>query len=147
MALSEKTDYVVYDSGLMMNSKQPMKQVDVCLVSTKDYVFYVPKKTVGMFVVLNTIKTHKLFEGKSIEQGVRDLIAQAETKEDLEKSMIALLEDDEKYVHKIADKKSFKFKGFLGKHTVRMSTGGTNWSSVMAKGKGNSKEFRTFHGQ
>jgi hypothetical protein len=147
MALTEKEDYVVYDSGLMMNSKQPMKQVDVCLVSTKDYVFYVPKKTVGMFVVLNTIKTHQLFEGKSIEQGVKDLIASAESVDALEKSMIALLEDDDKYVHKIADKKSFKFKGFLGKHTVRMSTGGANWSSVMAKGKGLSKEFRTFHGQ
>lgn len=147
MALTENTDYVFYESGLMMNSKQPMKQVDVCVVSTKDYIFYVPKKTVGMFVVLNTIKTHKLFEGKSIEQGVADLIAQAETVADLEKSMMALLEDDEKYVHKISDKKSFKFKGFLGKHTLRMSTGGTNWSSIMAKGKGKSKEFRAFHGQ
>lgn len=147
MALTEKEDYVYYESGLMMNSKQPMKNVDVCLVSTKDYVFYIPKKSVGMFLVLNTIKTHQYFEGLSIEEGVKNLISKADSVEELEKSLIALLEDDEKYVHKIADKKSFKFKGFLGNHTVRMSTGGTNWSSVMAKGKGNSKEFRAFHGQ
>ncbi|MDG1330807.1 MAG: hypothetical protein P8P74_00645 [Crocinitomicaceae bacterium] len=147
MALTETQDYVCYDSGMMMNSKQPMKNVDVCLVSTKDYVFYVPKKSVGMFVVLNTIKTHQYFEGVSIEQGVRNLIEKSESVEELHKSMIALLEDDDKYVHKIADKKSFKFKGFFGKHTVRMSTGGTNWSSVMANGKGNSKAFREFHGQ
>ena len=147
MALTEKQDYVVYDSGMMMNSKQPMQNVDVCLVSTKDYVFYVPKKTVGMFVVLNTVKTHQLFEGVSIEQGVKNLIAKADSVQDLEKSMIALLEDDDKLVHKIADKKSFKFRGFFGKHTLRMSTGGANWSSVMANGKGNSKEFRAFHGQ
>lgn len=147
MALTEKQDYVVYDSGLMMNSKQPMQNVDVCLVSTKNYVFYIPKKSVGMFVILNTIKTHQFFDGVSIVEGVRKLIDKAETVEELEKSLIALLEDDEKYVHKIADKKSFKFKGFLGKHTLRMSTGGTNWSSVMAQGKGNSKEFRAFHGQ
>ena len=147
MALTENQDYVVYDSGLMMNSKQPMQNVDVCLVSTKDYVFYIPKKSVGMFVVLNTIKTHQFFEGLTIEQGVRNLISKSESVADLEKSLTALLEDDEKYVHKIADKKSFKFRGFLGKHTLRMSTGGTNWSSVMANGKGLSKAFRTFHGQ
>ena len=147
MALTEKQDYVVYDSGMMMNSKQPMQNVDVCLVSTKDYIFYVPKKSVGMFVILNTIKTHQFFDGVTIEEGVKRLIEKSENTQDLEKSMTALLEDDEKYVHKIADKKSFKFRGFLGKHTLRMSTGGANWSSVMAQGKGNSKEFRAFHGQ
>jgi hypothetical protein len=147
MALTEKTDFVYYPSGMMMNSKQPMKNVDVCLVSTKDYVFYVPKKSVGMFVVLSTITTHQFFEGVSIEEGVSAIIKDSDSVQDLEKSMIALLEDDDKYVHKIADKSSFKFKGFLGKHTVRMSTGGTNWSSVMANGKGLSAEFRAFHGQ
>ena len=147
MSLTQDQDYTYYESGLMLNSKQPMKNVDVCLVSTKDYVFYIPKKTVGMFVVLNTIKTHKYFDGVSIEEGVKNLIDKAESVSALETGLIALLEDDEKYVHKITDKKSFKFRGFLGKHTLRMSTGGANWSSVMAKGKGNSKEFRTFHGQ
>jgi hypothetical protein len=100
-----------------------------------------------MFVILNTIKTHKYFEGVSIEEGVKNLIKNSDTVSDLEKSFIALLEDDDKYVHRIEDKKSFKFRGFLGKHTLRMSTGGANWSSVMAKGKGKSKEFRAYHGQ
>jgi len=40
--MTQDVDYVYYDSGLMINSKQPMKQTDVCLVSTKDYVFYIP---------------------------------------------------------------------------------------------------------
>ena len=147
MALTENQDYVYYDSGLMMNSKQPMKNVDVCLISTKDYVFYVPKKSVGMFVVLNTITTHQYFDGVSIEEGVKKIINHSNSAEELENSLIALLENDEKYVHKIADKKTFKFRGFFGKHTLRMSTGGTNWSSIMANGKGNSKLFRAFHGQ
>ena len=145
--MTQNQDYVYYDSGLMLNSKQPMKQVDVCLVSTKDYVFYIPKKSVGMFLIVNTIKTHQYFDGVSIEEGVKKLIANSSTPQELENSLIALLENDEKYVHKISDKKTFKFKGFLGKHTLRMSTGGANWSSVMAKGKGLSKEFRAFHGQ
>ncbi|MGB0915574.1 MAG: hypothetical protein ACPGVI_05845, partial [Crocinitomicaceae bacterium] len=93
MALTHNQDYVYYESGLMMNSKQPMKNVDVCLVSTKDYVFYIPKKTVGMFVVLNTIKTHKFFDGVSIEQGVKNLIDQADSVQALESSLTAACEN------------------------------------------------------
>lgn len=145
--MTEKQDFLYYESGLMMNSKQPMKSVDTCCVATKDYIFFVPKKSVGMFVILNTITTHQYFDGVSITEGVRKLVDNASTVEELEKSMIALLENDEKYVHKIADKKSFKFRGFLGKHTLRMSTGGANWSSIMINGKGLSKEFRSFYGQ
>lgn len=147
MSLVEKQDYVFYQSGTLINSKQPMKNADVCVVSTKDYVFFVPKKTIGIFPMVTTIKTHRLFENCSIEDGVKKVIDAAEDKDSLEKSLIALLEDDDKYVHPLSEKKSFKFKGILGKHTLRMSTGGANWSSVSPNGKGNSKEFRAFHGQ
>jgi len=145
--MTQDQDYSYFESAFMMNSKQPMKQIDVCLVSTKDYIFYIPKKSVGIFLVLNTIKTHQYFDGVSIEEGVKKIIDNSETAKDLEKSFIALLEDDEKYVHQISTKKSFKFKSFLWRHTLRMSTGGTNWSSVSPNGKGNSKLFRTFYGQ
>lgn len=147
MALVENQDYVFYEKGTMLNSKQPMKNVTVVVVSTKNYVFYVPLKTVGNFVVFNTIKTHQYFDGVSIPEGVKKIIDNSETVEELEKSMIALLEDDEKHVHKIADKTSFKFKGFLGRHTLRMTVGKRKWSSIYANGKKNSKAFRTFHGQ
>jgi hypothetical protein len=140
-------DYCYYPSGLMMNSKQPMKNVDVVVLGTKNYIFFIPKKTVGLFFVLNTIKTHRLFEGVDIETGVKNIIENSNNVEELESSMIALLEEDDKYVHPISEKKSFKFRGFLGKHTLRMSTGGTNWFSIMPNGKGNSKLFRTFYGQ
>ena len=61
MSLQAGHDYVFYPSGGMMSSKQPMKQVDACVVSTKNYVFFVPKKSVGFFVVLNTIKSFQVF--------------------------------------------------------------------------------------
>ena len=145
--MNHNQDYVFYESGTMMNSRQPMKQLDVAVVGTKNYLFFVPKKTVGLYFVLNTIKTHQLFAGVSIEDGVRKLIGEANNTDELEKSMIALLEDDDKYVHEIGNQKSFKFRGFLGKHTLRTSTGGTNWSSVTVNGKGKSKEMRSFYGQ
>lgn len=145
--MNPNQDYVFYEGGMMMSSRQPMKQVDVAVVGTKNYLFFVPKKTVGLFLVVNTIKTHQFFAGVSIEEGVRKLISESSSVNELERSMIALLEDDEKYVHELGIQKSFKFRGFLGKHTLRMSLGGTNWASVMAKGKGKSKEMRTFYGQ
>lgn len=147
MTLTENQDYAIYDSGLLMNSKQPMQRIDVCTLSTKNYVFLIPKKTTGMFLLFDTIKTHQLFEGVTIEQGVRKLIAKAENVTDLEKSMIALLQDDEKHVHQIASKSKFKFSGFLGKHTLMMRTSMTNYSSILVNGKGESKRFRLFHGQ
>lgn len=146
MSLSNN-DYCYYPSGLMMNSKQPMKNVDVVVLGTKNYIFFIPKKTVGLYFVLNTIKTHRLFEGVDIETGVKNIIENSNNVEELESAMIALLEEDDKYVHPISEKKAFKFRGFLGKHTLRMSTGGTNWASVLPNGKGNSKLFRTFYGQ
>lgn len=145
--MTENQDYVFYPKGMLMSSKQPMKQAEAVVVGTQNYLFFVPTRTVGMFLVVNTIKTHQYFAGVSIEDGVRRLIQEASSPDELERSLIALLEDDEKYVHKISEKNSFKFRGFLGKHTLRMSTGGTNWTSIMAQGKGNSKLMRSYYGQ
>lgn len=147
MPLIEKQDYVFYESGTMMNSMHPLVHLYVCIVSTKNYVFYIPKKSIGTFVIFTTIKEHDYFNGVSIEKGVKRILEVSKTVEDLEKLLIYFLEEDDKYVHRIADKKSFKFRGVLGKHTLKMSTGRANWSSILANGKGNSKEFREFHGQ
>lgn len=145
--MTEKQDYLIYDSAFVMNSKQPMKQIDVCAVCTKNYIFYIPKKTVGLFLLFNTIRNHSYFNGVSVEAGVRRLVQDAPSVEELEKSLIALVEGDEKCVHKISDQSSFKFRGFLGKHTLRMATALTNWSSISPNGRGNSKEMRAFYGQ
>ncbi|HLP12650.1 MAG TPA: hypothetical protein VK177_12010 [Flavobacteriales bacterium] len=145
--MTEKTDFVVYYGSVLMNSSAPMKHCDACVIGTKNYIFFVPKQTVGIYAILTTWKNHKFFEGVSVEEGVKNFIASCSSIDQLEKGLIALLEDDPKYVHKLSDLKSFKFRGFLGKHTVRMSTGGMNWTSVSPKGKGTSKEMRSFYGQ
>lgn len=144
--LQENRDYFFADSSLTMNAKQPLNRAYAAIVSTKDYVFIVPTKTIGMFMVLNTITTHRLFQNASIPQGLRNLIAESGSVNELEQTLIELLQNDEKLVHKVGDQKSFKFRGFFGKHTLRMAKG-TGWTSIMAEGKGKSKEFRVFHGQ
>lgn len=145
--MKEKIDYLVYYGSTLINSSAPLKNCDACIVCTKNYVFCIPKQTIGVYAILVTFKTHNLFEGVSIEEGVKKLVESSGSVEELEKSFIALLEDDAKYVHKLSDMKSFKFRGVFGKHTVRMSTGGLNWTSVSPKGKGTSGEMRKFYGQ
>lgn len=140
-------DYYFADDGTMITIKSPMKHAMVCIVGTKNYVFTIPYKSVGTFVVVNTFKTHQYFDGVSIQDGVQKLIAESESPQALEESLIVLLEEDEKYVYKIDEMKSFKFKGFLGRHTVRMARSKMHWATVSPKKKAMSKEFRAFYGQ
>ncbi len=144
--LKENQDYFFAESSLTMNAKQPLNRAYASIVSTKDHVYIIPTKTIGMFMVLNTITTHRLFQNTTIPEGLRNLIAESGSVSELEQTLSELLQNDEKLVHKVSDQKSFKFRGFLGKHTLRMAKG-MGWTSVMAEGKGKSKEFRVFHGQ
>jgi len=130
-----------------MSSKAPMKRIDCAVVATKNYVFLVPVKSVGFFVVLNTIKTHQLFEGKSVHQGIEDLIASCSSPSEIEEKFCALLEDNPMYVFKISELSTFKIKGFLGKHTAMMRRSLKEYASILPNGKGNSKEMRLFFGQ
>lgn len=146
MELIPNQTYFHCDSSLVMTSRAMMQTINACIVSTKNYVFVIPQKTIGFFVVVNTIKTHHLFSGVSVEQGVKNLVAQCKTVEELENTFLNLLEGQDIYIYKISELTSFKFKGFLGKHTVRMGKG-WGWTSVTVNPKAASKAFRTFHGQ
>jgi len=147
MSITANQDYVFYENGLMMSSKQPGKRADACTVSTKNYVFLIPKKTTGSFILFDIIKTHALFEGVTIEEGLKNIIEKSETANDLEKSLIALLQNDEKYVHQINTYKKFKFSKFLGQQTLLMKNALTNHTSIVIKAKKGGNDFRAFHGQ
>lgn len=146
--ITKNQDYVFYVDSFVMMSKQPMSRSNAAVVGTKNYIFLIPTKTVGMFLILDTIKTHSFFQGVSIPQGVQKLIESATSVEELEESLKALLQNDEKYVYRLSEWPTFKFRGFFGKHTLRISKGGFGaTSSIMVEGKGLSKEFRAYYGQ
>ncbi len=140
-------EYLFYKKGTMMTIKSPMKNFTVCTVATKNYVFLIPIKSMGTFLIVTTFKNHEFFDGVSVEEGVEKLISNSDTVEALENSLINLLDGDEKYVYKIDEMSSFKFKGFLGKHTLRMARGKMHWASISPTGKGLSKEMRAYYGQ
>jgi hypothetical protein len=145
MELTENQNYIFNPEALMMNAKSPMKQIEVCLVATKNYVFYIPVKTTSLFFFFDLIKKHKLFDGVSIEEGVQNLIKNSPTVEQLEQNFIALLEGNEKYVSKISEQSLFKFQSFLGKKTLRMKNSFSDWSSVTLKSKAKGKELLAFY--
>lgn len=139
-------DYVFYDNAFMTTMRAPMKQFQVSIVGTKDYMFLVPNKSIGFFVILNTIKNHQYFDGVSVQEGLKKLINEAEDIKSLEESLIALLDDDKKYFYKLDELKAFKFGGFLGRQTLRMDVSKTHKTNVSPKKKKDSKEFRAFYG-
>ncbi len=143
--MTHNKDYVFYDNAFMTTMKAPMKQFQVSIIGTKDYIFLVPNKSMGFFVIVSTMKNHQYFDGATVQEGLKRLIDEAESIEGLENSLKALLEDDTKYIYDLNSLKRFKFGGFLGRQTLRMDVSKLHKTNVSPKKKKDSKEFRAFY--
>ncbi|MCG8577068.1 MAG: hypothetical protein MI810_19460 [Flavobacteriales bacterium] len=138
-------DCLLIEDAMAMNSKMPMKQIYSCVVCTKDHFFIVPTKSIGMFVLFNTIKNHAFFEGLSIPEGLRKIVKETESVDELEDKLKDLLENDEKYIFAFADAKDHKIKGFLGKKTLTYRKDGMGWASFSPKSKADGKALVAFY--
>lgn len=137
-------DRLLIDDALAMNSKMPMKQIYSCIVCTKDYFFVVPTKTIGMFVIFDTIKNHAFFEGLSIPDGLKKMMSEIQSVTELEDKLKELLNNDEKYIYQLSEAKSLNIKSFLGKKTF-MYRMPRSWSSFSPKKKAAGKELVAFY--
>lgn len=137
-------ELLLVEEALAMNSKMPMKQIYSCVVCTKNYFFVIPTKSIGMFVIFNTIKNHAHFDGLSIYEGLKKMIKESENIEDLEVNLAGLMENDEKYIFKLEDATKLKISGFLGKKTL-MYRKGKSWASFSPKSKAGGKELAEFY--
>jgi hypothetical protein len=140
----DNSSCLLIEDALAMNSKMPMKQIYSCIVCTKNYFFVVPTKTIGMFVIFNTIKENALFENLSIQEGLKNLIEDADNVEAIESKLITLLEDDENYIFNLSEAKSTKIKSFLGKKTY-MYRKPKSWSSFSPKSSKVGKSLVAFY--
>ncbi len=138
-------DYLFLDDVMGMNSKQIGKQIHSCSVLTPNYIFVIPKKAVGMFVIVNTIKTHDFFQGGDIANGVKKMINASDNIVALEESFKSLLENDERYVYPIEEAKTIKVKGFLGRKTLMYRKSAMNHMSISPKGKAIGKDLVEWH--
>jgi hypothetical protein len=140
----EHSDRLLIEEALGMNSKMPMKQIYSCVLCTKDYFFIVPTKTVGMFVIFDTIKNHSFFEGLSIQEGLKKMTQETESVSDLQDKMKELLNNDDKYIFDLNEAKSVKIKGFLGKKTLTYRLP-RSWASFSPKSKAEGKALAEFY--
>lgn len=141
----DRSEALIIEDALAMNSRMPMKQIHSCVLCTKNYYFVIPKKTIGVFVIFDTIKNHSHFEGLTIPEGIRKMMNESENIEELETKMSELLQNDDKYIFKLEDAKSTKIKSFLGKKTY-MYRKPKSWSSFGPKSKDDGKALLDFYG-
>jgi hypothetical protein len=137
-------EVLLIEDALAMNSKMPLKQIYSCVLCTKDYFFVIPTKSVGMFVIFETVKNHSHFEGLTIYEGLKKLQNDAKDVADLEAKTKDLLENDEKYIFELSQATKLKISGFLGKKTL-MYRKGKSWGSFNPKSKAEGKKMAEFY--
>jgi hypothetical protein len=137
-------DYLLIENALTMHSKSPLTQIYSCVICTKNHFFVVPTKSVGTFVIFNTIKDHAFFQGMTILEGLKKLITETEKVEELEVKLSQILESNDNYVYMLSEAKSLKIKSFLGKKTF-MYRKGKSWASFNPKSKDEGKAMATFY--
>ncbi len=143
--MQQGIDILFFNDIKMMSSESPLKQYDGVFIGTKNYVFIIPKKTVGFYYLVTTFKSHAYFVDHSVEDGCAKLIAEAESVEALENTFIALLEDDSKYVHKLSDKLWVKLNKFFSTFNFRFGKTKLNWSACVIKGKDKGNSLKGFY--
>lgn len=144
--MQQGIDYLFYKDIKMMSSESPLKQVDGVFIGTKNYVFIIPKKSVGFYYLVTTFKTHQYFTDNTVEDGCAKLLAEAESVESLESTFIELLEGEPKNVHKISEKVWFKLNKFFSTFNFRFGKSKMNWSACVIKGKDKGNELKAFYG-
>lgn len=138
-------DYLYNGKILMMSSAQPLKQHEGVMIGTKNYVFLIPQKTTGFYYLVTTFKTHQYFVNNTVDEGCRKLISEMKSSDELENAFINLLEDDSKYVHKLADKGWFKLNKFFKTYNFRMGKGKLDWAAFVVKGHDSGALIKSFY--
>jgi len=142
MSLVPLKDYVTYQNVHFTDRLQPLEHFKVDILATKKCVFIFPKELRGAYVFIQVLSEYDIFEGTPVQEASDKIIKKSNTVEELEESLKKLLNNNEKYVHILKDKRMCKFGSFLGKHTMSISYGKNAFVSLLVNGK--SKEFRNF---
>jgi hypothetical protein len=142
MSLELLKDYVVYHNANFFDKLQPMKLIKAHILATKKYVFVFPQESHGVYIFVEVRSTYDIFDGTPTHEVLEKLITNSQTVDDLEAAVKKLLDNNEKYVHRLSDKKICNFRGFLGKYTLTMSYKDNAHVGVLVNGK--SKQFKNF---
>ncbi len=144
--MTRNSDYLFFEKVFMATSKTPLKQYDAVAITTRNYVFVIPKRSTGIYLVATTITTHSFFINDTIENGCARLISAAKSVMDLEQTLISLLENDPKYVHNLHDGLTIKINKWFNTFNFRLLRSRLEWTAIVIKGKENGKFLRDFYG-
>lgn len=145
--LQKNIDYVLCEKGFLVNSKAPTKHTNGMCLGTKNYIFFIGIQTIGVYPMLQTFRSHRIFQGVSVQQGIANLLNASATVEELEEAFIALLENNPKYVHHIPSYSSFVISGIFIKNNMRLIKSRFDYSACILKPKAVAQEFRDFYGK
>ena len=135
---------ILITEAIGINANSPLKKIFSSIVCTEDYYFVVPTKSIGTFVIFDTIKNHSFFDGLSIPEGLKKMINDTTDVHVLEDKIKDLLENQENYIYKLSEAKGLKLKSFLGKKTM-MYKRGFGWGNFSPKSKDEGKLLVEFY--
>lgn len=137
-------DYLFFDDVKMLTSKSALKQYEAVMLATKNYVFVIPKQTVGFYMILQTFTNHRYFANSSVVEGCQKLISEASSLSELEQTFIELLENDDKLVSKLSEIKQLKLNKWFSTFNFRMIRGNLGYTAVVVKGKEKGNLIKSF---
>jgi hypothetical protein len=138
-------DYLYFPNIFMMSSIAPLKQLQGVMIGTPNFVFLIPQQSTSNYLFVTTFKTHQYFANSNVAEGCAKLISEMKSVQELEQTFINLLEDDEKYVHKLSDKEWFKLNKWFKTYNFRFGKGKLNWSAFVVKGHDAGKSIKAFY--
>lgn len=144
--LHQNLDYVVCEKAAFMSPKAPTSITQGVCVGTKNHLFFIPAQTMGFYPMLQTFRTHYIFQELSVSEGVRAMISNCKSVKELEQAFIELLESNVKYVHHIPSFERFLISGIFIKNNLRLIHSRFNYYACILKPKAAAKEFREFYG-
>ncbi|MGL5888806.1 MAG: hypothetical protein ACRC3B_02910 [Bacteroidia bacterium] len=140
-------NYLYFSNVNVMSSIAPLTHVQGVMIGTPNFVFLIPQKSTGSYLLVTTFTTHQYFAGSNVAEGCARLISEMKSVDELEKTFINLLENDAKYVHKLSDKEWFKLNKFFRTYNFRFGKGKLNWSAFVVKGHDAGKSIKAFYSQ
>ncbi|MGL4597011.1 MAG: hypothetical protein ACRCYO_05760 [Bacteroidia bacterium] len=136
------SEFLFFDSVKMMTSKS-LKQFDAVMIATKEYVFLIPTQSVLILPIVQTFTTHRYFVNGSVSEGCLKLIADAANPNELEQTLMGLLEGDEKFIHKLSNLDAIKVNRWFSTFNFRLLKGKMGYTAILVKGKEKADVLKT----
>lgn len=142
----ERRNYLFLKSCVMSKADAGIFRLPVAIVATRQYVFCFPFRSGPFGTITELIHEHELFRGVSTVDGIRNIIFQSVTINQLEQLLNGLLNNDPRFVHKVTGDLPSGIRGLFGRYHLFVGEGAGK-VRLRPEGSGTSRLLRTFYKQ